>query len=177
VEQEHRHFLFDELRAGHGIRELDKGRISSAHLVRWSAASENWHRIHYDQEFAKKHEGLGDIVINGSLKQNWIADFLVSWLKEDGVLWSLSLRFSATNYVNESLSVWGRVDKLVDGGEYGVVKFNVGIVNSSQVESTPGTATAILRKRESSPLSSPLFPDKLNLSPPAMELLLGELTK
>ena len=42
------------------------------HLMRWSAAMENWHRIHYDRTFAQEHDKLADILINGSLKQQFI---------------------------------------------------------------------------------------------------------
>ena len=37
--------------------------------MRWSAAMENWHKIHYDLPFATGHDRLPGLLINGSLQQ------------------------------------------------------------------------------------------------------------
>ena len=37
---------------------LRKGPWTSAHLVRWCAAQQNWDRIHYDQAYAQQVAGL-----------------------------------------------------------------------------------------------------------------------
>ena len=40
------------------------------HLFRWSAAIENWHRIHYDLDFATNHDKLPGVLVQGSWKQS-----------------------------------------------------------------------------------------------------------
>ena len=52
---------------------MHKGPFTTAHLMRWSAAMENWHKIHYDLPFATGHDKLPGLLINGSLKQQFIA--------------------------------------------------------------------------------------------------------
>ena len=37
---------FDEMTVGARAGSLDKGTITTSHIMRWSAAVENWHRIH-----------------------------------------------------------------------------------------------------------------------------------
>ena len=44
---------YEDVQPGRELSALDKGPITPAHIMRWSAAVENWHRIHYDQTFAK----------------------------------------------------------------------------------------------------------------------------
>ncbi len=42
---------FEDVTVGEALPALPKGTISTAHLMRWSAAIENWHRIHYDRRY------------------------------------------------------------------------------------------------------------------------------
>ena len=53
---------FDEITIGERIPELVKGPMTTAHLMRWSAAMENWHKIHYDLTFATEHDRLPDLL-------------------------------------------------------------------------------------------------------------------
>ena len=55
------------------------GPFTTAHLMRWSAAMENWHKIHYDLPFATEHDKLPGLLINGSLKQQFLAQSLKDW--------------------------------------------------------------------------------------------------
>ena len=67
---------FDDIEVGQEISPLVKGPLGTMHLMRWSAAMENWHRIHYDRTFAQEHDKLPDILINGSFKQQFILQLL-----------------------------------------------------------------------------------------------------
>ena len=69
---------FEDVSVGQELPPLVKGPLGPIHLMRWSAAMENWHRIHFDREFAVGHDKLPDLLINGSLKQQ----FLVQWAKD-----------------------------------------------------------------------------------------------
>ena len=40
---------FDDVQPGQQLATLTRVRFRPAHIMRWSAAVENWHRIHYDQ--------------------------------------------------------------------------------------------------------------------------------
>ena len=44
---------FDDVTVGQEMPPLVIGPMTPTHLFRWSAAIENWHRIHYDDPFAR----------------------------------------------------------------------------------------------------------------------------
>ena len=58
--------VFEDLQVGDEIKSLVRGPITTSHLMRWSAAIENWHRIHYDLPFATEHDKLPALPVNGS---------------------------------------------------------------------------------------------------------------
>ena len=74
--------VFEDFVIGQAIAPLHKGRITTAHIMRWSASVENWHRIHYDQAFATGHDGLPDVVINGSWKQHILVQLMKDTLDQ-----------------------------------------------------------------------------------------------
>ena len=63
-----------------------KGPITPSHLVRWAAAMENWHRIHFDWRYATAHDGLPDVVVNGSWKQHVLLQLVTDWAGEAGLV-------------------------------------------------------------------------------------------
>ena len=76
--------LFDAVEVGTELSGLAKGPLTTMHLMRWSAAMENWHRIHYDHAFATQHDGLPALLVNGSFKQQFIVQLLKDWAGSDG---------------------------------------------------------------------------------------------
>ena len=149
---------FEDIQTGQEIAPLVKGPLGTMHLMRWSAAMENWHRIHYDRTFAKEHDKLPDILINGSLKQQFVLQFLKDWAGRDGWVWKVSFQFRAMNLVDETLDIWARVKDKRDIGPYGLVELEIGIRNAAGLESTPGSATIALPHRNGSPVPYPFRP-------------------
>ena len=150
--------FFDEIEAGQEIRPLVKGPLGTMHLMRWSAAMENWHRIHYDRSFAQEHDKLPDILINGSLKQQFVLQLLKDWAGPDGWVWKVGFQFRAMNLVDETLGMWAHVTGKRDVGPYGLVELDLGIRNAAGAESTPGTATVALPHRNGAPVPYPFRP-------------------
>lgn len=151
--------VFEDVSVGQDIGPLFKGPLTTAHLMRWSAAMENWHKIHYDLPFATGHDRLPGLLINGSLKQQFIVQLLKDWAGPTGWLWKVRFQFRAMDLVGERLSIWGKVagTRRVDTpqGAYGLVDIELGIRNEAGVESTPGAATVALPLRGGSPLPYP----------------------
>ena len=46
------------------------------HLFRWSAAIENFHRIHYDLDFGMNHDRNPSILVHGSWKQSAVPQYI-----------------------------------------------------------------------------------------------------
>jgi acyl dehydratase len=135
---------FADLKVGDEIGPLVRGPLSAPILMRWSAAVENWHRIHYDHAFATGHDKLPDLLVNGTLKQQLVMQLLRDWAGPRGFVWKVSFQFRAMNRINETLRMWGRVTRKRELPDYGVVDLEVGILNDEGKESTPGQAVVAL---------------------------------
>ena len=147
--------FYEDVALGSELPRLAKGPLTTAHLMRWSAAMENWHKIHYDKPFAIEHDKLPGLLVNGSLKQQFMLQLLKDWAGPGGWVWKVSFQFRAMNLVEETLSVWGRVSAKLDGPGYGLVELELGIVNEENKESTPGKATVALPYRGGAALPYP----------------------
>ena len=137
--------------------ELVRGPLTTAHLMRWSGATENWHKIHYDQQFTLEHERLPGLLINGSLKQQFLLDMLREWAGASGRVWKMSFQFRGMNVVGETLTCWAKVTSLEERGAYGLAGLEIGIRNERGIESTPGQAVIALPHENGPPLPYP-FP-------------------
>lgn len=149
---------FEDVAVGQELPGLTRGPLTTMHLVRWSAAMENWHRIHYDREFAIGHDQLPDLLANGSLKQQFVVQLLKDWAGPRGWLWKVGFRFKAMNQVGETLRVWARVAGKREVAAHGLVDIELGIVNEHGAESTPGTAVIALPYRDGPALPYPFQP-------------------
>jgi len=150
--------FFEDVAVGDELPRLLKGPLTTLQLMRWSAAMENWHRIHYDRTFAIEHDKLPDLLINGSFKQQFVVQLLKDWAGPRGWLWKVGFQFRAMNKVGEALEVWARVKAKREVPGFGVVEFELGIVNEHGAESTPGSATVALPLRNGPSLPYPFVP-------------------
>ncbi|QBY56216.1 FAS1-like dehydratase domain-containing protein [Cupriavidus oxalaticus] len=90
-------------RPGTALPPLDKGALTSSHIVRWCAAPENWDKIHYDRSYAQNVAGLPDTVINGALKQQFLSQLATQAFGERSWLWRLTCRFRGPDLVGQRL--------------------------------------------------------------------------
>ena len=149
---------FEDVHPGDDLPRLAVGPLTTMHLMRWSAAMENWHRIHFDEKFAVKHDKLPGLLISGSLKQQFLVQLLKDWAGPTGWLWKVDFQFRKMNIVNETLTAWARVMDKADGPGYGLVELEIGIANDSGVDSTPGRATVALPYRGGPAVPYPFVP-------------------
>ncbi len=149
---------YDDVTLGAAIPSIVKGPITTAHAVRWSAAIENWHKIHYDLPFSLEHEKLPGLLVPGSLKQQFLLLLLKDWVGDAGWVWKLKYQFRAMNVLGETLTMWGRVSGKRAAPAYGLVELEIGIRNAAGVESAPGNATVALPYRGGPALPYPFTP-------------------
>jgi acyl dehydratase len=151
---------YESVLVGDDVTPIVRGPMSPLHLMRWSAAIENWHRIHYDWRFATEHDGLPDVLINGSWKQHLLVQLMREWLGPAGWLWQLSYQFRGMDLAGSTLTAWGRVVEKRDYPEFGVVACEIGIRNSTGEQTTVGGARGALPYRGGAPVPYP-FPQDL----------------
>jgi len=156
-----RSICFEDVAVGDELPSLTRGPLTTPHLMRWSAAFENWHKIHYDAPFATGHDKLPGLLVNGSLKQQFVIQLLKDWAGSTGWVWKASFQFRAMNVVNETLSVWARVTGKRACPDFGLVDLELGIVNEQGKESTPGKATVALPYRGGQPVPYPFVAPKV----------------
>jgi acyl dehydratase len=154
----------EDIAVGDALPALVKGPLSPAHVMRWAAAMENWHRIHYDWRYATAHDGLPDVVVNGSWKQHVLIQLVTDWVGESGWLWTIGFQFRGMNVPGETLTAWGEVTAIEQRGDYGVVTLRVGLKNDRGEDGTPGTAVTVWPHREGPAVPYPFDPRVLGAS-------------
>lgn len=149
---------FDDITVGTEVTPIVRGPMTPIHLMRWSAAIENLHRIHYDWRFATNHDGLPDILINGSWKQHLLVQLMRGWLGSHGWLWQLNYQFRKMDVAGTTLTAHGTVTELRNYDNFGVAECKIGIHNSAlNTDSTIGWARGALPYRDGPPVPYP-FP-------------------
>ncbi len=128
------------------------------HLFRWSAAIENWHRIHYDLDFAINHDRLPSILVQGSWKQSVVPQYLKDWTLPGGWPWKANFEHRAMLAPGDVLVMWGKVTGKTEKGGMGFVDLEIGMKNQDGTESMPGTATVALPIRGGKPIPYPFVP-------------------
>jgi acyl dehydratase len=149
---------FEDIAVGHSFAPLVKGPMTTAHIMRWSATIENWHRIHYDWRFATAHDGLPDVLVNGSWKQHMLVQLLKDSLGETGWLWRLRFRYRAMDVAGDTLSASADVTKTERIGDFGFITMRVGLRNQRGVVSTTGAAIGVLPVRGGPAVPYPFTP-------------------
>jgi acyl dehydratase len=149
---------FEDVAIGQDIPNVVKGPMTTAHLVRWCAAMENWHLIHYDWKYATEHDKLPDVMVNGTWKQNVMIQLLTDWVGESGWLWKIGFQFRGMNTPGDLLTAWGRVTATTARGPFGVISLDIGLRNQKGAEGTPGSATVVLPRRGGPAVPYPFDP-------------------
>ncbi len=123
---------------------LDKGVMTTAHIMRWSAAVENFHRIHYDQKFATEHDKLPGLLVNGSWKQHVLVQLAKDTLGIAGWLWKIRFRYKKMDLAGDAIR--GHCDVVskqeIDG--YGFVVLKLMLTDQNDAVSTAGYAIGVL---------------------------------
>ncbi len=128
------------------------------HLFRWSAAIENFHRIHYDLDFGTNHDKNPSILTHGSWKQSVVPMFLKDWTLPNGWPWKARFEHRAMLVPGDVLIMWGRVTDKQEKGGMGLVDLEIGMKTQDDVESMPGTATVALPLRNGPEIPYPFVP-------------------
>lgn len=147
---------FPDVTVGDTLGPLDKGPMTTMHLMRWSASIENWHRIHYDRDFAVNHDGLPDVLINGSWKQHVLAQLLQDWAGPRGWVAHLSFKYTGMDVRGQVVTAVGEVREKTETAQFGVIHIDVAMKNDSGAETTKGQAVVYLPLSEGGTLPSPI---------------------
>ena len=133
-------------------------RPTPTHLFRWSAAIENFHRIHYDLDFGTNHDKNPSLLVHGSWKQSVVPQYLKDWTLPGGWPWKARFEHRAMLVPGEVLILWGKVVGKDEKSGMGLVDLEIGMMTHDGIESMPGTATVVLPLRGGPDIPYPFVP-------------------
>ena len=133
-------------------------RPTPTHLFRWSAAIENFHRIHYDLDFGLNHDKNPSILVHGSWKQSVVPQYLKDWTLPKGWPWKAQFEHRAMLVPGDVLIMWGRVTGKHEKGGMGLIDLEIGMKTHDGIESMPGSATVVLPSKNGPAIPYPFVP-------------------
>ena len=138
---------FEEVKVGDELPSVVKGPMTTTHLVRWAAANGNYARIHWDLPFAQLRQGLSNVVVNGSLKNQYLGQLMVGFAGEEGWFKRFYVEHRGMDYPGDVLTAFGSITEKKEGDKFGFVDCRVGLRNSRGEQTASGWATVVLPKK------------------------------
>ena len=87
---------WDDIEVGTEITPLAKIATTQM-LVRWAGASGDFNPLHYDSTYVES-EGLGQVIVHGALKRQWLIQLMTDWIGEQGFLKKFSCQYGTMDY-------------------------------------------------------------------------------
>jgi hydroxyacyl-ACP dehydratase HTD2-like protein with hotdog domain len=137
----------DQVNVGDEIPSVVRGPMTTGHLVRWASANGNYARIHWDLPYAMLRQGLPNVVINGSLKNEYLYILLQRFAGEAGWVRKLYLEHRGMDHPGDTLTITGKVTEKTERDGFGYVKCEIGLRND-RGQTTQGWAEVVLPKRQ-----------------------------
>ncbi len=138
---------FEDVAEGDLLPPVVKGPMTTTHLVRWAAANGNYARIHWDLPFAQSEQGLPNVVVNGSLKNQYLGQLMIDFAGEGGWFKRFYVQHRGMDFPGDVLTASGAISgkREVDG--FGLVDCTVALTNSRGHQTAAGQGTVVLPKR------------------------------
>lgn len=128
---------------GTSLPVLEIGPLTTEMFVRWCAAAEDYHAIHYDLHYAKER-GLPDVVMAGPHKLALCCRLLYSVLGTGGVIRRIKVRYTGMDVPGDVLQFGGTVEAVeeTEGGRVAFVRLHAR--NNRDVVTVQGEAEVFL---------------------------------
>ena len=138
---------FEDISVGMGLDKVVKGPITTTHLVRWAAANGNYARIHWDLPFAQIHQGLPNVVVNGSLKNQYLGQLMIKLAGSEGWFKRFYVEHRGMDFPGDIITASGTVSAIREVGNYGYVDCEVKLTNNRGDQTAIGKGTVVLPKK------------------------------
>ena len=138
---------WEDVEVGMPLPEVVKGPMTTSHLVRWAAANGNYARIHWDLPFAQLHQGLPNVVVNGSLKNQYLGQLLLNFAGEEGWFKRFYVEHRGMDYPGDVITASGMVTAKEESDGFGYITCQVALRNSRGEETASGHGKLVLPKR------------------------------
>ena len=138
---------FEDVAVGDALPPVVKGPMTTSHLVRWAAANGNYARIHWDLPFAQLEQGLPNVVVNGSLKNQYLGQLMIDFAGEEGWFKRFFVQHRGMDFPGDIITASGAVTGKRERDGFGLVDCTVVLTNSRGEQTAAGEATVVLPKR------------------------------
>ncbi|MCS5666603.1 MAG: MaoC family dehydratase N-terminal domain-containing protein [Dehalococcoidia bacterium] len=138
---------FEDISVGAELEKVVKGPLTTTHLVRWAAANGNYARIHWDLPFAQIHQGLPNVVVNGSLKNQYLGQLMIKFAGPEGWFKRFYVEHRGMDYPGDIITASGTVTAIREVGNYGHVECEVNLNNNRGDQTASGKGTVVLPKK------------------------------
>lgn len=127
---------------GSQLGPLEK-RPGPIDLFRFSAATWNGHRVHFDREFARA-EGRQDVVVQGYLFGSWMAQAVQDWAGPGALLLEIEFSNRHPGHVGHRFLVHGVVTAVRTGAGAEIADLELRVEDEQGQVCAPGRATVRL---------------------------------
>ena len=145
--------FWEDVEVGTEITPLAKIATTQM-LVKWAGASGDFNPLHYDSVYVAS-AGLGQVIVHGALKRQWLIQLITDWIGEQGFLKKFSCQYGVMDYPRHMKSIsepqdgetWycrGKVTKKYIEGSQHLVDCKISLENGRGEITTSGKATIIL---------------------------------
>lgn len=109
----------DELRVSDPVPPLAK-TFTTVDLVAYGAATWDWHRLHYDLEYARSVK-LPNVIIDGQAYGAVFARAALDWLGPKAFIRTLSLKYRSMAFAGDALVTEGAVSAIRAEADHALV--------------------------------------------------------
>ena len=138
---------FEDITVGMELPPVVKGPLTTTHLVRWAAANGNYARIHWDLPFAQLRQGLANVVVNGSLKNQYLGQLMTGFAGDEGWFKRFYVEHRGMDFPGDVITASGTVTGKEERDGYGHVYCEVVLRNNRGDQTASGRGTVVLPKR------------------------------
>ena len=116
---------------------------SRVEVVLFCAAIRNFHRLHYDETYARA-QGFSDLIVPGFLMGNWCIEVVTRSFDASWRIGRLKFRNTGLAYIGETFTVDGTVTSVTMGGDgRSVAACEIAVKNEAGQTVTTGSVDAI----------------------------------
>ena len=132
------------LEVGVRIPTLER-TLSQMHLVAYGAATWDWHRLHYEPEYAAVR-GIARPVVDGQMFGALLAEALIDWLGPRAFIRRMGFRLRAMVFAGETIRCEGEVTSITAEPDGDVIRVAQRVLVGDRVAVEPASAEIMLRR-------------------------------
>lgn len=119
--------------------------LTQMRLVAYGAATWDWHRLHYEPEYAAARKIPGPIV-DGQMFGALLAEALIDWLGPRAFIRRMSFRLRAMVFAGETVRCEGEVASILAEADCDVVRVTQRVRVGERIAVEPASAEIVLAR-------------------------------